>query len=375
MLHYLNQIAFSPFGKTLKQPEDGEPLAITDTAAKRFFCYTEPTYLSTAEGLCALCVYQQGQVHAFLLDKPVELYAGVPFCLTAVDGACMVTAHVSGHPHSFPAPAMFSPIQRRPKLVINNIITFFYQEKEFGLRHTPEMHNFYELTYVDSGTVVNRVDGQNFTAAQGELMFFFPGQSHMQAVPEQESASFFTVSFSMTLEGADVLKNKVLQADGVIRAIYSNILTEYESPDEYSPDMLVGYLHEIILRLMRRSLGPLPAAPDIQENSISNPLVRSATDYIQTHLERRLSLSDVADALKVNPSYISRLFKQQTGRNMTDYIRSQKLTKAKKLLKSGGYTVTEISDLFGFSSVHYFSSCFKKQFGIAPGKYAQMLHE
>lgn len=375
MLHYLNQIAFSPFGKTLKQPKEGEPLAISNTAAKRFFCYTEPTYLSTAEGLCALCVYQQGQIRAFLLDKPVELYAGVPFCLTAVDGICTVMVHASSYPRSFPVPAMFSPIQRRPKLIINNIITFFYQEKEFGLRHTPETHNFYELTYVDNGTVVNRVDGQNFTAAQGELMFFFPGQSHMQAVPEQESASFFTVSFSMTLEGADVLKNKVFQADGVIRAIYSNILTEYESPDEYSPDMLVGYLHEIILRLMRRSLGPLPAAPDIQEEAVSNPLVRSATDYIQTHLERRLSLSDVADALKVNPSYISRLFKQQTGRNMTDYIRSQKLTKAKKLLKSGGYTVTEISDLFGFSSVHYFSSCFKKQFGIAPGKYAQMLHE
>ena len=60
---------------------------------------------------------------------------------------------------------------------------------------------------------------------------------------------------------------------------------------------------------------------------------------------------------------------------MTDYIRSQKLTRAKKLLKSGGYTVTEISELFGFSSVHYFSSCFKKQFGIAPGKYAQMLRD
>lgn len=375
MLHYLNQIAFSPFGKTLRQPMEGQPFAIANTTAEHFIYYTEPVYLNTAEGLCALCVYRQGQAHAFLLDKPVELYAEVPFCLTAVDGACTVTVHASGHPRSFPAPAMFSPIRRRPKLVIDNIITFFYQEKEFGLRHTPETHNFYELTYVDSGTVVNCVDGQSFTAAQGELMFFFPGQSHMQAVPERKSASFFTVSFSMELDGVEVLKNKVFQADGVIRGIYSNILAEYEAPDEYSPDMLVGYLHEIILRLMRRSLGPLPTAPDIQEEAVSNPLVRSAMDYIHTHLERRLSLSDIADALKLNPSYISRLFKQQTGRNMTDYIRSQKLTKAKKLLKSGGYTVTEISELFGFSSVHYFSSCFKKQFGIAPGKYAQMLRD
>ena len=104
--------------------------------------------------------------------------------------------------------------------------------------------------------------------------------------------------------------------------------------------------------------------PSLIKGNISNPLVHSAIDYIHTHVQKRLSLSDVAEALKLNPSYISRLFKAHTNWNMTEYIRALKLSKAKKLLKSGGYTVTELSELFGFSSIHYFSSCFKNNMGL-----------
>ncbi len=390
MLQYLNQIAFAPFGKILKSNFEGTPHTIQKTDTDVFFYYSEDIFLNIVEGVCALSLIEQGKVCSFLLDKPIRLKAGVPFCLTAVGGSCVIKLLAEGKRHSIPYRGRFSPIQRTPKIFISDIITFFYQEKAFGLRPLPETHDFFELTYVDSGTIINQLDGKNFIAHQGELLFFFPGQTHMQTTPDDGPVSFVTISFAMRLENATLLKDKIFRADAVIRSIYSNILTEYESPDGYSADMLVGYLHQIILRLMRYSIGMSPHSlpadpqntpdsstpePSLIKGNISNPLVHSAIDYIHTHVQKRLSLSDVAEALKLNPSYISRLFKAHTNWNMTEYIRVLKLSKAKKLLKSGGYTVTELSELFGFSSIHYFSSCFKKQYGIAPGHYAQMLKE
>lgn len=388
MLRYLNQVAFSTFGKIYKGniPEGGTRIAVTDKDVASFSSFPTPVYLTIEAGVCALCVMEGNTVEAFLLDKAVELRPNVPYALAAVGGPCTVTQLSFGPCKIFPVLARFSPTHHIPQITIHEIITFFYQEKEFGLRNLPETHDFYELTYIDSGRIKNTIDGKDVTAQQGDLLFFFPGQTHLQTA-EENSASFITISFAMTLEHAELLKNRVFHADAVIRNLYSRILSEYESFDLYSPDMLVGYLHEIILRLMRYRTGITPPIAFSPGNggedsssyrlrsTVSNPLVHSALDYIDTHIEKKLSLSDVAEALKLNPSYISRLFKAQTGNTVTDYIRLQKLAKAKKLLKAGGYTVTEISELFGFSSIHYFSSCFKKQYGIAPGSYAQMLRD
>lgn len=391
MLRYLNQVAFSAYGRIQKgpMPEGGTCSTITNKDVTAFSSCSGPVFLTIESGVCALCVSSDSNVQAFLLDKAVELRPGVPFALAAVGGPCTITQFTRGAYQSFPYTPRFSPTHHNPQITIHEIITFFYQEKEFGLRNLPEKHDFYELTYVDSGRIKNTIDGRDVTAQQGDLLFFFPGQTHLQTA-EEKSASFITISFAMTLAHAELLKNRVFHADGVIRALYSRILSEYESFDRYSPDMLVGYLHEIILRLMRYRTGITPPIALSPANgthgtearstfrlrsAVTNPLVHSALDYIDTHIEKKLSLSDVAEALKLNPSYISRLFKAQTGNTVTDYIRIQKLAKAKKLLKAGGYTVTEISELFGFSSIHYFSACFKKQYGIAPGSYAQMLRD
>ena len=94
-------------------------------------------------------------------------------------------------------------------------------------------------------------------------------------------------------------------------------------------------------------------------------------DYIDAHISDKLSLSDVAEAMRLNPSYISRLFAERAGMCITEYIRVRKLDAAVNALETGRYTVTEISEMLAFSSIHYFSNCFKKEFGVAPTEFVQ----
>lgn len=386
MLRYLNQVDFSPFGKITKDERyyGGEIRHISDTHISVFRQSNSYTYINIVSGLCALCIKSDNIVHTFLLDKPIILKPDIAFALSAVEDSCDVRIISDSNDFTdFPV-ERFIPIKRTPQIFINDIISFFYQECEFGLRTSVESHDFYELTYVDSGSITNVVDGKSYIAHQGEMMLFFPGQTHVQHCLPNKSSSFITVGFHMSLENSHLLKNKVFKTDSIVKGIFSNILSEYQIFDEYSTDMLAGYLIHIMLHIIRYNSGyintpqfalePNEAVTALKiKNNTTNRLVKNAIDYIDTHIEKKLSLDDVAKTLNINSAYMSRLFKEHAGLCITDYIRLQKLGKAKKLLKSGGYTVTEISEMFSFSSIHYFSNCFKKEFGISPADYANML--
>lgn len=100
----------------------------------------------------------------------------------------------------------------------------------------------------------------------------------------------------------------------------------------------------------------------------SKQIVR-AIDYIICHLHNRISLEETAERLKISASYLSRLFKQETGIAFGEYVNKLKIEEAASLLLYTEYTDTEISSLLGFSSQSYFIKIFKKHTGTTPKKY------
>lgn len=100
----------------------------------------------------------------------------------------------------------------------------------------------------------------------------------------------------------------------------------------------------------------------------SKQIVR-AIDYIICHLHNRISLEETAERLKISSSYLSRLFKKETGIAFGEYVNKLKIEEAASLLLYTEYTDTEISSLLGFSSQSYFIKIFKKYTGTTPKKY------
>lgn len=82
-----------------------------------------------------------------------------------------------------------------------------------------------------------------------------------------------------------------------------------------------------------------------------------------------LSLSYIAEMLFVNPSYLSRVFKKESGKNFTAYILNVRIEKAVELAQNTELKAYEIAEKIGFSNEYYFSTCFKKQTGIAFSKF------
>ena len=107
-----------------------------------------------------------------------------------------------------------------------------------------------------------------------------------------------------------------------------------------------------------------------QERS-NRKLIIEVQDYIQRNLSGDVSLIKLAEIVYLNPTYLSRIYKQFTGTNLSEYIFNLKFSKAKSLLKDSKKKVNEIATEVGFESAAYFIRTFKKNAGMTPQEYRE----
>ncbi len=100
-----------------------------------------------------------------------------------------------------------------------------------------------------------------------------------------------------------------------------------------------------------------------------NENTKKAIDYIEKYFYRNISLSDIAAAINVNSSYLSRVFKNDTGFNITDYLNKTRVEKAISLIDDGKYPLKVISYKVGIQNYNYFFKLFKKFIGVTPSEY------
>lgn len=148
----------------------------------------------------------------------------------------------------------------------------------------------------------------------------------------------------------------------------SQIFTEY--PDGYRSIYQMKNIQQIIqwLTTFRDSLC---ATLKSKRKTYKEHLINSIQKYIDSHIEERLSLNDVAAVFGLSPNYLSTLFKKTCSIGFSEYITQGKISRAKNLLLEQDMKIYEIAEHLGFESAFYFSKVFKKVEGISPREYIQ----
>lgn len=113
-------------------------------------------------------------------------------------------------------------------------------------------------------------------------------------------------------------------------------------------------------------------AKSVREYSLSKytPLVRDTLIIIRSNITQPIGLSEIAKKLNTSKEHLSRIFKKELGKNITDYINEIKIKESLILVKSKKYSISKIAYMFGFSSSAYYSTIFKKIMGCSPKIYA-----
>lgn len=110
-------------------------------------------------------------------------------------------------------------------------------------------------------------------------------------------------------------------------------------------------------------------AMNTRSELIGKELKNKIKVYIEDNLYKDISLESAAEALYMSPGHLSRIFKNAFGANFTEYVVGIKMEEAVKLLRQNHFTVKEISNKLGYSSVQYFIQIFKGKYGYTPKLY------
>ena len=102
-----------------------------------------------------------------------------------------------------------------------------------------------------------------------------------------------------------------------------------------------------------------------------SPIVKDAVDYINLNIGSQLTLNSIADIIHVNPSHLSRKFKNETNMTVIDYINEKRVQEAKLYLERGNISFTEIALMVGFNDLNYFGRVFKKITSLTPSQYVK----
>lgn len=126
-----------------------------------------------------------------------------------------------------------------------------------------------------------------------------------------------------------------------------------------------------ILRAARAMLEDYAAG--LRHSRANRPHIEKACAYIRAHLAEDLSLERVCAAVFLSKSYLCQIFKSLLGCTFGEYVKQQRILRARTLLASTGQSIEEIAAACGFASPTYFATVFKSAVGMTPSAFRQSL--
>lgn len=148
---------------------------------------------------------------------------------------------------------------------------------------------------------------------------------------------------------------------------YARTAMKYDVFEYILKTDIVEELPEVIQRIVDILNAPSDGTKEPKDTEIN--LYDQIAQYLDLRYKEDFSLSDIANELHANPSYISRLYKKKTGKNLFDEVVSRRMDKAKEYLIASDMKINDIAEYVGFNDPSYFSRLFKKLYGITPKEY------
>lgn len=199
------------------------------------------------------------------------------------------------------------------------------------------------------------------------------GAKALQSIQETKPDMVFTDITMPKMDGLELLQE--------IKARYSNIkvvILTCHNDFDFAREAIRYRAEDYILKsevspvLIRQTFDKLffeavSDAVSSPRKGYSEP-IEKAIIYIHRNYQKDLSLRCVAEYVFLNSEYFSRRFKQEVGVKFSEYLMNFRLQKAKNLLESGNMQTGEIAVQVGIDNFSYFTSAFKKKYGMTPGE-------
>jgi len=284
----------------------------------------------------------------------------------------------------------FVPYRLDERIVVTEIYTCYYFELSNRETYNGESHDFWEIVYVDKGEVNANTESGYYRLNQGNILVHSPNEYHRLESTGSKAPNLFIVTFSCGNESMAFFdRNKLFRIGQAEHAVLARLMKESsnafglnEYPISPRPDAPFGaeqlfrlYLEELLIRIVRNE-GSAPSQASLLSTTKENQgerLSRRIVDYLERNLSDKITLDGLCAQFSMSRTQMNILFKRTVGIGIIGYLNRTKIDRAKTYIREDVYNLTEISNLLGYSSVHYFSRQFKSTVGMSPSEYARTI--
>ena len=334
------------------------------------------TFIKVTKGVVMILVsFDSNNIKSFIINRSLHIKKGIYFNFISISDEASVEILTNTEFKSIKLDNPFNYSNISSSLDISEIYTKFYQEKGTNYNFSGEKHSYWELTYVDKGELLTTIDRVSYHLKQGDLIFYAPMQFHTQSTFEKISSSYLTINFKMNFNHADLLCNKIFSLKRDSYFIVTKLIEELSNDNLYSNDLSLCYLKQLIIQMLRLDNSHFHSKPTTHmQQTYENELLNDILLYIDNNIYEKISVSTLCEHFCISTSMLHSLFRKNMNNTAKNYINELKLSKSKELIRNSTHTLSEISEMLGFSSIHYFSKKFKSYFNISPTEYSKSIY-
>lgn len=242
-------------------------------------------------------------------------------------------------------------------------------------------HTFHEVLYCRKAKDVEYLVGtERYRIQKGDIIFINPGVSHRPILPENLTEPYDRYVLWLGKDFIDLLiqmypeisfhmndKSVLLRTAGTkweyLGEMFRSGIRENDHRSIFYESAILGNT----LQLMSHIFRMINEASDTMEAETPE-LLDQIMNYIELHLQDRITLSETAGAFFVSESTISQLFKKRLGVSFYRFVTQRRLIQAKSLILEG-VLLEDVKDQAGFSDYSTFYRAFKQEYGISPRQY------
>ncbi|CAM3840695.1 AraC family transcriptional regulator [Cohnella lubricantis] len=236
--------------------------------------------------------------------------------------------------------------------------------------------------FASANQIINMEDAHSSADADAALSYPFTLERELiQALRtgrEDEAHELLELFLdALTCEGAkalDVQQGMLHLLGNVLHAIMISGVNPnrlFQGENLYEQLSQIREPKRMLAWFRKKVLHPFQAELANRSDSQLKRTIEQAMIYLQNNYMRDISLDNCADHVGTNPFYLSKSFKQVTGKNFIDYLTELRTDKAKELLRETELRINDIAESVGYQH-SYFNRIFKKQEGMTPTRYREM---
>jgi AraC family transcriptional regulator, arabinose operon regulatory protein len=228
----------------------------------------------------------------------------------------------------------------------------------------------FQLFYVARGMAIFSFNGEEKVANEGSIALYLPGEDQSYCYSSETSPVIYWLHFSgfnaIKLLEENGLSNGSIFSVGIkndLSLIFDKIIKELQLAQGKYFELCNLYIKELFTLCSRYLIEA--ASATFKQNII----LEEAIKYFNQNFNTCINIKEYANSSNISCCWFIRSFRKYTGTTPTQYITNIRINKAKNLLHSSSFTISEIADLIGYQNPLYFSRIFKKNVGLAPVDY------